>query len=86
MSPTTLSAGFSLAIASNAPSTEAAPDWRRADILLDNRAAVLDCARAFQAELAEVLTAIEQGDRAALRVRLEAASRWRASLGPARRR
>ncbi|HOA92756.1 MAG TPA: prephenate dehydrogenase/arogenate dehydrogenase family protein [Quisquiliibacterium sp.] len=57
-----------------------------ADILLDNRAAVLDCARAFQAELAEVLTAIEQGDRAALRVRLEAASRWRASLGPARRR
>lgn len=57
-----------------------------ADILLDNRDAVLECARAFQTELGRVLAAIEQGDRSRLRDHLDAASRWRASLGPARRR
>ncbi len=56
-----------------------------ADILLDNRRAVLDCAQAFRSELDGVLAAIERGDRAALRDRLDAASRWRASLGATRR-
>lgn len=51
-----------------------------ADIVLDNRDAVLDCAAAFERELRAMLDAIERGDRAALVERFETASRWRRRL------
>lgn len=54
------------------------PLW--ADILLDNRAAVLDCAEAFERELATLLDALRAGDREALVAYLEVASRWRQGI------
>lgn len=51
-----------------------------ADILLDNRGAVLACADAFERELAAIRAALAAGDRAALASRLEAASSWRRRL------
>ncbi len=51
-----------------------------ADIVLDNREAVLECAAAFERELRAMLDAIERGDRAALLERFETASRWRRRL------
>jgi len=53
-----------------------------ADILLDNRAAVLRCAERFQRELGTVLQALRDADRDALLERFEAASRWRRTLRP----
>lgn len=55
-----------------------APLW--ADILIDNREAVLRCAEAFQDELRAITQALSAGDRAALVDRFEAASRWRRRL------
>lgn len=52
-----------------------------ADILLDNRDAVLGCADAFERELRAVTEALRAGDRATLVERFEAASRWRGRLG-----
>ena len=52
-----------------------------ADILLDNREAVLGCAEAFGRELEALASALRAGDRAALLARLEAASAWRQRLG-----
>ncbi|MBP7661423.1 MAG: prephenate dehydrogenase/arogenate dehydrogenase family protein, partial [Burkholderiaceae bacterium] len=51
-----------------------------ADILLDNREPVLDCARAFEAELAALLAALRAGDRTALAACFESGSRWRQAL------
>ena len=51
-----------------------------ADIILDNREPVLECAAAFERELRAVLEAIERGDRAALVERFETGSRWRRRL------
>lgn len=51
-----------------------------AEILLDNRDAVLACAAAFESELAAVLAALREGDHAALAARFEVASAWRARL------
>jgi len=51
-----------------------------ADIVLDNRDAVLDCARAFERELHAMVEALGRGDRQALVERFEAASRWRRRL------
>ena len=53
-----------------------------ADILLDNREPVLECARAFEAELAALLAALRAGDRAALAACFEPGSRWRQALKP----
>lgn len=53
-----------------------------ADILLDNREPVLACARAFEAELAALLSALRAGDRAALAACFEPGSRWRQALKP----
>ncbi|MBK8766174.1 MAG: prephenate dehydrogenase [Burkholderiaceae bacterium] len=53
-----------------------------ADILLDNREPVLDCARAFEAELAALLAALRAGDRTALAACFEPGSRWRQALKP----
>lgn len=52
-----------------------------ADILLDNREAVLACAEAFSRELAALTDALRGADRARLLERLEAASHWRRQLG-----
>ena len=52
-----------------------------ADILLDNRDAVLACADAFERELHAVTEALRSGDRATLVQRFAAASRWRGRLG-----
>lgn len=52
-----------------------------ADILLDNRDAVLGCAEAFGRELQAVTDALRAGDRARLAARFEAASLWRSRLG-----
>ena len=52
-----------------------------ADILLDNRDAVLACADAFERELNAVTEALRAGDRATLVERFAAASRWRGRLG-----
>lgn len=52
-----------------------------ADILLDNRDAVMRCAEDFDRELRAVEQALKTGDRAELVRRFEAASRWRRSLG-----
>lgn len=52
-----------------------------ADILLDNRDAVLGCADAFERELRAVTDALRDGDRATLVERFGAASRWRGRLG-----
>jgi len=51
-----------------------------ADIVLDNREAVLECAAAFERELRATLDAIERRDRAALVECFDAASRWRRRL------
>jgi prephenate dehydrogenase len=51
-----------------------------ADILLDNRGEVLDCARRFGDELDAVVGALRAGDRDELVRRFEAASRWRGGL------
>lgn len=51
-----------------------------ADILLDNREPVLECARAFETELAALLAALRAGDRAALAACFEPGSRWRQAL------
>ena len=55
-----------------------APLW--ADIVLDNREAVLECAQAFERELHEMIAALRRGDRQALLERFEVASRWRERL------
>lgn len=52
-----------------------------ADILLDNRDAVLGCADAFERELRAVTQALRAGDRATLVEHFGAASRWRGRLG-----
>ena len=52
-----------------------------ADILLDNREAVLGCADAFERELRAVTEALRAGDRATLVEHFGAASRWRGRLG-----
>jgi prephenate dehydrogenase len=52
-----------------------------ADILLDNRDAVLGCADAFERELRAVTEALRARDRATLIERFESASRWRRRLG-----
>lgn len=52
-----------------------------ADILLDNRDAVLGCADAFERELRAVTDALRAGDRTTLVERFGAASRWRGRLG-----
>lgn len=51
-----------------------------ADILIDNRDAVLECAGAFERELRAIADALAAGDRQALADRFEAAARWRRSL------
>lgn len=51
-----------------------------ADILIDNRDAVLECARAFERELRGVSDALSAGDRQALVDRFEAAARWRRNV------
>lgn len=51
-----------------------------ADILLDNRDAVLRCAGDFERELRAISDALAAGDRQALVERFEAASRWRRGL------
>ena len=51
-----------------------------ADILIDNRDAVLECAGAFDRELRAIAEALEAGDRQALAERFERAARWRRSL------
>ncbi len=51
-----------------------------ADILLDNRGAVLECAQAFERELGAVRRALEAGDRQALAACFEPGSRWRQAL------
>jgi prephenate dehydrogenase len=51
-----------------------------ADILLDNREAVLDCAQAFERELRAMIDALRGEDRQALIERFETASRWRRRL------
>lgn len=51
-----------------------------ADIVLDNRDAVLECAQAFERELATLVDALRRGDRDALLERFETASRWRRRL------
>jgi prephenate dehydrogenase len=53
-----------------------------ADILLDNREPVLECARAFEVELAALLAALKAGDRVALAACFEPGSRWRQALKP----
>lgn len=52
-----------------------------ADILLDNRDAVMRCAGEFRAELDAIESALAAGEREALIDRFEKASRWRRSLG-----
>lgn len=52
-----------------------------ADILLDNRDAVLRCAGGFADELRKVTAALDAGDRDALVRHFDAASRWRRGLG-----
>lgn len=51
-----------------------------ADILLDNRPAVLECAGAFEHELRAIVDALAAGDREALLTHFDAAARWRRSL------
>lgn len=51
-----------------------------ADIVLDNREAVLECAHRFERTLRATLEAIERRDRAALVECFDAASRWRRRL------
>ncbi len=51
-----------------------------ADILIDNRDAVLECAGTFERELRAIADALAAGDRQALADRFEAAARWRRSL------
>jgi len=51
-----------------------------ADIVLDNRESVLECAAAFERELRSMMDALERGDREALVRRFETASRWRRRL------
>ena len=51
-----------------------------ADILLDNREPVLECAGRFAQELEAVVRALRDGDRAALVERFDAASRWRGAM------
>lgn len=51
-----------------------------ADIVLDNRDAVLDCAQAFERELGVLVDALRRRDRDALLERFETASRWRRRL------
>ncbi len=53
-----------------------------ADILLENRDAVLACAARTQAGIERLVQAIRDGDRDALRERFEAGSRWRRSVRP----
>lgn len=53
-----------------------------ADILLENRDAVLACAARTQAEIERLVQAIREGDRDALRERFDAGSRWRRSVRP----
>ncbi len=55
----------------------AAPAALWADIVLDNREAVLDCARAFERQAQAVTDAIRDGDRAALVACFELAGNWR---------
>ena len=52
-----------------------------ADILIDNREAALDCARAFEREMSRITQALQDGDRDRLRACFEAASAWRRGLG-----
>lgn len=51
------------------------------DILLDNRQAVLECARAFNEEIDAIGAALADGDRPALLAVLARASQWRRRLG-----
>lgn len=51
-----------------------------ADILIDNRDAVLACAQAFERELQAIAAALAAGDRAQLLAHFEAASQWRRGL------
>lgn len=51
-----------------------------ADIVLDNRDAVLECARLFEDQLRSIIAALEQQDRQALVDTFGIASEWRARL------
>ena len=53
-----------------------------ADIMLDNRAAVLESARAFQLEIDALVDALDHGRRDELIDRLTAGSHWRRKVGP----
>ncbi|HEY5633245.1 MAG TPA: prephenate dehydrogenase/arogenate dehydrogenase family protein [Burkholderiaceae bacterium] len=55
----------------------AAPAALWADIVLDNRDAVLDCALAFERQVQAITAAIREGDRAALLAYFELAGDWR---------
>ncbi|MCL4746724.1 MAG: prephenate dehydrogenase/arogenate dehydrogenase family protein [Burkholderiaceae bacterium] len=55
----------------------ASPAALWADIVLDNREAVLECARAFEHHARAVTDAIREGDRAALLECFELAGNWR---------
>ena len=50
------------------------------DIILDNRDAVLECARNFQTELDAMIDALQRADRQTLLERFELASQWRQRL------
>lgn len=58
----------------------AAPAALWADILLDNRDAVLDCAHAFERQAQAIAAAVREGDRAALVACFERAGDWRRRL------
>lgn len=51
-----------------------------ADIVLDNRDAVLECARLFEDQLRSIIAALEQQDRQALVDTFGVAAEWRARL------
>ena len=50
--------------------------------MLDNRAAVLESARAFQLEIDALVDALDHGRRDELIDRLTAGSHWRRKVGP----